>query len=119
MALKRGAAPQANHIITIHESGGICLVDIRKQHTRKDKTIAFQNSTNDLIHIFFPEGELFGEFEGQHQVIEIQKGQTSGAYTVKGGQRGKKDNHYPYAVYCQVTGEFAIANSNPEIIIDF
>ena len=119
MAKDPGRASASAEIITVYESGGVCLVDMRKHHTRKGKTIAFQNSTSNLIHVFFPEGELFAEFSGRHQVIEIQEGQTSKAFVVKGDQPGKRDNHYPYAVFCEATGEFAIANSNPEIIIDF
>jgi len=119
MAKSTGGAPSPADIVTVYESGGVCLVDMRKHHTKKGNTIAFQNSTSDLIHIFFPEGELFAELSGQRQVIEIQKGQTSKAFKVKGDQPGKRDNHYPCAVFCAATGEFAIANSNPEIIIDF
>ena len=117
----RGAASQADHTITISEAFGVYWVDKRKLHTRPKKTVQFQNSTGDDIVIFFPEGGLFKELPADYQVVSIPAapGSNTCRFTVQGAQIGKKDNHFPYAVYCRETGEFAIANSNPEIIIDF
>jgi hypothetical protein len=121
MAKGTGAAPAADHTITISEEFGVYWVDKRKLHTRAKKIVQFQNSTNDEIAIFFPEGGLFNELPADYQVVTIpaDPGSNRRAFTVQGAQQGKKDNHFPYAVYCKETGEFAIANSNPEIIIDF
>jgi hypothetical protein len=83
--------------------------------------VQFQNSTGDDIVMFFPEGGLFKDLPADYQVVSIPAapGLNTRTFTVQGAQIGKKDNHFPYAVYCRETGEFAIANSNPEIIIDF
>jgi hypothetical protein len=116
-----GGARAPDHTITISEAFGVYWVDKRKLHTTAKKTVQFQNSTNDDIVIFFPEGGLFKELPTDYQVVLIPADPNSNrrAFTVQGAQQGKKDNHFPYAVYCKETGEFAIANSNPEIIIDF
>lgn len=121
MQKARGRSTGADFTITISEQGGVCVVDQRKLHVKKGKrqTVAFKNATRGLAHIFFPEGELFEDLKGKHQVIELATGATSSPFTVQGDRPLKRDNHYPYAVFCQDTGEFAIANSNPEIIIDF
>jgi hypothetical protein len=108
----------ASHKVTIKEVGGVFEVDMRKLHTKGGNTVVFHNDTDDPIAIFFPENDLFLGFAEQYNVIEVPAKASSIAYTVQGGQKGKKDNHYAYAVYCHTTGEFAIANSNPVIIID-
>jgi hypothetical protein len=107
-----------DHTVTIKESGGVCAVDIPQLHTKKGKTVAIRNETGDRIAIFFPEKELFSELTQQHTVIELLAGASLKEHTVQGAQQGKKGNHYAYAVFCHSRGEFAVANSNPVIIID-
>jgi hypothetical protein len=110
----------ADHTVTITESGGVFVVDMRKLHTKEGKTVTFHNDTDDPMAIFFPERDLFSELKEQYTVVEVPARATSSAYTIKGAKQGAKtDNHYAYAVYCHTTGEFAVANSNPEIIIDW
>lgn len=109
----------ASHKVIIKEVGGVFEVDMRKLHTKRGNTVVFHNDTPGPIAIFFPEKDLFLGFTQQYNVIEVPEKSSSTAFTVQGAQKKKKDNHYAYAVYCDTTGEFAIANSNPIIIIDY
>jgi hypothetical protein len=109
----------ASHKVTVKEFGGVFEVDMRKLHTKVGHKVTFYNDTPDPIAIFFPEKDLFSGFKKQYNVVEVPPKKSSRAFTIRGAKRGeKRDNHYAYAVYCHTTGEFAIASSNPVIIID-
>ena len=108
----------ANHTVTIKESGGVFVVDPPELHARQGHTVAFHNATDDPIATFFPEKGLFSDLTDKYTVHEVLPGVPSRDHTVLGIHQGKKDNRYAYAVFCQTPGGFAVANSNPVIIID-
>ncbi len=120
MSPKRDREAVADYKVIIKDSGGVFVVETRKLHAQQDDTVAFYNGTKGGILIFFPELVLFSELREGGNVVPVSSLTWSPVYKIKGAKRGqKKDNHYPYAVFCEFTGEFAIANSNPEIIIDW
>ncbi len=119
MSAKRDREPVADYKVIIKDSGGVFVVETRKLHAQKEKSVAFYNGTKGGILIFFPELDLFSQLKKRGNVVPVSSLTWSDVYNIKGALQGtKKDNHYPYAVFCEFTGEFAIANSNPEIIID-
>jgi hypothetical protein len=120
MSEKRDRGPVVNFKVIIKESGGVFVVETRKLHAKPGNTVAFYNGTKGGILIFFPELDLFSKPTQRGNVVPVASRAWSDAFKIQGAKRGqKKDNHYPYAVFCEFTGEFAIASSNPEIIIDW
>ena len=108
----------ASHIVTIQESGGVFVVDTPELHTKKGETVVVHNGTRDSIALFFPEKGLFSDLTDKYTVHEVGAGASSRNYTVKGTHEGKTGDRYAYAVFCHGPGGFALANSNPIIIID-
>jgi hypothetical protein len=134
-ALRDGAKKDPPlHVVNLAKSGKACLVKPGVLRTARGHQVIFANQTGDSLRIFFPEGSLFAELRGRVPIVELPAGAQVGPFTVKGerrktikkgpkrtnkGPKRKKTNVYPYAVFCAVNEDFAIANSNPEIIIDW
>jgi hypothetical protein len=109
---------QSLHVVTLARSGKVCLVRPGALVTKPGHRVLFANRTGDKLRLFFPEGGLFEELRRTGPIVEVPAEGQSGWFTVKGDKR-KRTNVYPYAVFCAVNEDFAIASSNPDIIIDW
>ena len=109
----------ANYTVTIKESDGVFVVDPPELHMKPRDTVVFHNATNDPIAMFFPEKGLFSGFRAKYTTKEVLGKLPSDSFTVHGNHPGKRGNRFAYAVFCQTPGGFAVAHSNPIIIIDY
>ena len=106
------------HVVNLTRSGKVCLVEPGALVTKQGHQVIFANRTGDRLRMFFPEGGLFEELKRTGPIVEVPAGGEVGRFTVSGDER-KRTNVYPYAIFCAVNEDFAIASSNPEIIIDW
>jgi hypothetical protein len=106
------------HVVGLTKSGTVCLAQPGALVTKQGDQVIFANWTGDKLRMFFPEAGPFAELKGVGSIVEVPEGAQVGAFTVTGDKQ-KKSNVYPYAVFCAVNEAFAIASSNPEIIIDW
>ena len=105
-------------IVNFTKSGRVCLAQPGALVTAEGQKVIFANWTGDRLRMFFPEAGPFAELKGVGPIVEVPEGAQVGVFTVKADTR-KRSNVYPYAVFCAVNEGFAIASSNPEIIIDW
>jgi hypothetical protein len=120
MDTKANSREDVGQKVIIRKHDGICVVEPRKLRTKQGNKVVFENLTGDEIQLFFPEVQLFEELSKDRQVIPIPDGKTITLRVKIAAREDKKpDNHYHYAVHCKVFGEFAIANSNPIIIVSW
>ncbi len=102
------AEPAKNHLnVYIKCDGEKCFVDPGDIDVEDQKKIRLHNKTGGRVAVVFSEKSLLPDSQFK---IENDKHKDLGVNKVLRGI-------YPFAVYCEITGNFATASSMPIIIV--
>ena len=104
--------PNKNQLIAVVKRGTECRVVPPSVVLDHNDTISWLNLTGDDVTVMFPHAGVFGVHAGAAFAQSVGHGNKHDPGAVQNLTQA-----CPYCVFCQVTGTFALGNSDPEIIV--
>ncbi len=114
MAKKKTAPKDAPPItITVVPHTSICIASPGSAPVDAGGKVSWTNHTGDLVTVYFPHDGVLGRRRFEK---DIEDGETY-IHPEPAKKKGSGEQRYAYAVYSEVTRNFAIGGSDPDIIV--
>ncbi len=113
MAKKKAAAKDAPVTITVVPQTSICIAAPGSAPVGVGGKVSWTNNTGGLVTVYFPHDGVLGRRRFEK---DIEDGETY-IHPEPAKKKGSGEQRYTYAVYSEITKNFAIGGSDPDIIV--
>jgi hypothetical protein len=107
----------AAFVLTVRKHGKTCKVMAKGSVTpvlALADTVEWRNRTGDRVVVFFPHANVFGTT----LLKDVADGSSSGAFPVTLVVGAGNSKTFRYGIWCDQTDDWAVGNSDPEIIVE-